>query len=738
MAYILKNTSGLISTRVTDTGRQKISQGNFNIAYFQIGDSEVCYDCLSSYNQVNNNILEPCFNSQNSTAYPAINKQYLKYPYYVDQVSGNTYAIPFMDSTYDSVYNQASPRGFFSGTPGTFVNIPTSSHTINSNFTVDFLLITGGNYLIVSSANTCDITLTGEPQSSQFVTIFYDNAGICTTFDCTYPILTYRITAATPSSDFDIFTDRNTPNFSSFSPGTARLFIYPSGMTPFYDSYTPSPHWYDDVIDFESVCTTDAFDVLVWNMNIPWTETPAGINPSVYVDFNGFGSKTYIGTKEYLGYNSSSGHTIIDTGSTIQPNSYYNNSFGEQVSVTPEEQKSIAIVHYTNNTIDYYYGEKFAFEPYDTSNPSNTIGQARNFRVSLPWVMWHKSPFPASTGQTFYVDPPGFEPLNLVQPYYIQSKINVDMNDRGIRYYNLWDINANYDGYPNRVGKVFPDQKIVIFDDEELIAAMSYKSNRNWTLPAPKVSLITPNVCSGGTSVSFGILSGSNEYMYVTYRMDNSIYSYNSLHCNYYQKIQGPIVDCNVDPQNVAVRFGNEFSYMSDGTSITGYSATDFKILCQYVSGDTRPDPTQWREIDFTTQLSLLGSFIDPTSISANTFVISDINYNSAPLYDLSNYIDGLTQLNDTGTTLNFGDEYFFYGTIETDITATIYEMRYLCNLNGSEFQNSSNPTWTSGTTSVITEIGLFDNDKDLVVISKLQSPVQRIGLQQFLVKFDF
>ena len=41
MAYIIKNTSGLINTRVTDTGRQKMSQGNFNVAYFQLGDSEV-------------------------------------------------------------------------------------------------------------------------------------------------------------------------------------------------------------------------------------------------------------------------------------------------------------------------------------------------------------------------------------------------------------------------------------------------------------------------------------------------------------------------------------------------------------------------------------------------------------------------------------------------------------------------------------------------------------------------
>ena len=59
MSYIIKNTSGLVNTRVTDTGRQKMSEGNFRVAYFQIGDSEVSYDKLgSSYNQYNSFIFD--------------------------------------------------------------------------------------------------------------------------------------------------------------------------------------------------------------------------------------------------------------------------------------------------------------------------------------------------------------------------------------------------------------------------------------------------------------------------------------------------------------------------------------------------------------------------------------------------------------------------------------------------------------------------------------------------------
>jgi hypothetical protein len=87
---------------------------------------------------------------------------------------------------------------------------------------------------------------------------------------------------------------------------------------------------------------------------------------------------------------------------------------------------------------------------------------------------------------------------------------------------------------------------------------------------------------------------------------------------------------------------------------------------------------------------------------------------------------------------LNFGDEYYFYGSLETDIEATIYEMRCKVNLSNTEFKISTNPTWNTTTKPYLTEIGLYDSDKNLMIVSKLQSPVLRQGVQQFLIKFDF
>jgi hypothetical protein len=741
MAYIIKNTAGLINTRLTDVGRNNLSQGSFNISYFQIGDSEVNYSAVTNYNQTNNNILMPAFNAQNDAGSPQSNKQNIKYPYYVSGQEGSTYGIPFMDSQIQPVYNSAGSKGFFltGGTSGSWTAQTTSAYTITSNYWVEIDSLSGQSSINVE-LDVCSPT-TGTPSINDFVTIFFDADGGCGNFE-TYPVLTYKIQSMNPSTGttgttgYTLTLDRAVPNLTAFT-GNARALIYPSGMTVLYDFVTPAPYWQTDTLNFESPCdVTNRENTLIWNMNIPWSENPAGLFSSSYEDYTNFGSVTYIGTKEYLGYQEPSGQT--DTSEV-----YYYNSFDEKIVVKPQEQKAIAIIHYTNQDIDNVYGEKFATVPFDPQNPTDSTGLARHFKLTIPTLMWHKSS--ASTiGQSFFIDPPGYD---LCTPYYIKSKVNVDMNDPGIRYYHLWDLNPDDNGNLNRIGKVFPDQEIIIIDDEEVVAALSYKSNRNWTLPAPKLSLLTPNTCFSNNQTATGILTGSTQRMYVTYRLDSVTGSNgdsgftNSLHCNYYSSIIGPDSGCTESSQNVAVRFGSEFLFLnpSGTTSLTGFSANSFKILCQLVTGDTRPSATAWREIDLTSELTGTTSpdgSLTMSGLTGTTFQIDTSNYSSAPIYYLSDYID-LTP-NNSPDILNFGDEYYFYGNIETDITATIYEMRYLITLGRNQFTNTSNPTWTSGTTSYVTEIGLYDSNKDLIVISKLQSPELRQGIQQYVVKLDF
>jgi hypothetical protein len=806
MAYIVKNTSALINTRLTDTARQKLSEGNFNISYFQVGDSELSYNTLTgtSYNQSSNNILEPNFNSQNSAPGQS-NKQNVKYPIYVDSNNGSTYGIPFSDPLVSPIYNRATMRGFFSGNtttpPSSWSALTDNEYVIYSNYVVDISTFTGGTTIKVIYSG-CDTNIVRLPAKGDLITIFFDGNTIsCSNGPTPITPTPTRTPTPTPSYDacklppptptpsstccipiptgctptpvvnsfvnisscYDILTyrivdvclnvitlDRITPNYSYIPSGCTyiRTLVYPPNMTDLYDSITPSQHWNPDVINFESICNTDEFDVKVWNMNIPWSENPAGLIPTISQDYKTFGSKSYIGTKEYLGYMSDSGQTFVNMNMNVEDSVYYYDSFSNKIVVTPKEQKAIAIIHYTNQSIDFYYGEKFALEqPISGTNPEDITGDARNFKLHLPWLMWHKNP-ECCQGETFYVSPPEDEVLiDVFEPHYIKSNKNSDMNTPGIRYYFLWDAHINNsNGMPNRVGKVFPDQKIIIIDDEELVAALSYKSNRNWTLPAATTSLIVPNSCESTESSFLGVLTGANETMYVSYLLTNtSSGATNSLHCNYYSTISGPNVDCGTPgSQNVAVRFGGEFNCLNQitqNTLVNGYIANKFQIICQVVEDGSRPLSNAWKIIDFTSQLSAstINGYITQTGLTGNTFVITRDMYNSsvAITYNLNNYIS-LPSVGQTGQTLNFGDEYYFYGSLETDIQATIYEMRYKINLGQAEFQNSSNPSWSQGISPYISEIGLYDDKMNLMIVSKLQSPVQRQGIQQFLVKFDF
>ena len=193
MGFIIKNTAGLINTRITDTGRQLLSQGNFNISYFQVGDSEVCYNCAGSVQPSTGFVLEPSFNAQNSTGSPQSNRENIKYPFYFQGTSGSTYGIPFVGSINTDVYNHTGTLGFFTGNtsaPIVYTAQTSSAYTITSNLIIDY-----GECV---SASTIDLNFdscaptTGTPSVGDIVTIIYDGNAGCGDISGNYPIQLIR------------------------------------------------------------------------------------------------------------------------------------------------------------------------------------------------------------------------------------------------------------------------------------------------------------------------------------------------------------------------------------------------------------------------------------------------------------------------------------------------------------------------------------------------------------------
>ena len=78
--------------------------------------------------------------------------------------------------------------------------------------------------------------------------------------------------------------------------------------------------------------------------------------------------------------------------------------------------------------------------------------------------------------------------------------------------------------------------------------------------------MIVPNIIT--SSLGDGLLDNSNEYLYVTYRFTNNLSFTNSLHCNYYRKVDGPDKNCtpSLSSQDVTVNFGDEFGCLGSYT----------------------------------------------------------------------------------------------------------------------------------------------------------------------------
>ena len=809
MSYIVKNsTQGAIVARLTDAGRKKLSEGKLNIGLFQIGDSEFCYDCYTNSLPfaTGTHILQAEHNAQNLLGFPAKNKGHVKYPLQDGIASGDTFGPTIPQPGFEEVYNTAAQRGFFSGTGCNFGAEVGFEYVLNSNWVTPTSAMTGGATMQILSAGTTSLFpnecysssgIDYTPQPGDLISVTYQLSGGTSCFelncDAPSPTLFYQAldnggvaadqqsTTITLTVDRDIADFNNSANlaFQSYSAETfARVRVYPGlsadPMTTdsIYVTANTSTYWCDDTLSFNSCCDVSQFDAQIWNMNINWTHTVAGVDTSIYEGVNEYGSSGYSGSKEYFGLESDNGQTFSDTAyddyQDMFCGTWYYDSFSNVRGVKPSEQKCAGFIHYTNlNTTDFY-GEKFALEA-QGYNPATTIGEARNFKMHLPWLMWHKKTSTTGSGvgtgmgdeyvygQTFYVDPAGFNVFPVgAQPHIMQSNLNPNMNDDGLRYYHLWDDNSGSGTTrPNRVGKVFPDYKMVVIDDEELLAAMSYKSNRSWTLPAPKTEKFP-----AGTMCTTGCTNGAVQFdgdtLYITYMLINTGMT-TVLHCNYYVK---ETKEPGENAFDVAFTLGREFPYLITDELGTGFTATEVYILTQLVPNGNTLNPANWYYRDVTAQLTnhTVGDKISASQLVGHTFYITEDYtagstatcpyWSAMTSYNLDNFINIPSSTQPTH--LQFGDEYFFYGSLATDIMATIYEMKHVVQLGNNQYTQSTNPTWVDynaanpslpAANARITEIGLFDNENgnpDLMAIAKLQSPITRTGTQQFTITIDF
>lgn len=125
-------------------------------------------------------------------------------------------------------------------------------------------------------------------------------------------------------------------------------------------------------------------------------------------------------------------------------NSSQYNGFLNYIRNENYSYKNIGIIHFTNLFPENIMGDELLGE---------------TIELLLPTIIWNQN---------------------------TDNKIGIKLV-AGIDELNLGDITTTYydliDNNNNSVGKIFTKLKLIIIEDQELLFAMSYKSNRNWTLP---------------------------------------------------------------------------------------------------------------------------------------------------------------------------------------------------------------------------------------------------------------
>jgi len=406
------------------------------------------------------------------------------------------------------------------------------------------------------------------------------------------------------------------------------------------------------------------------------------------------------------------------------------------------ETRAVGFVHYTNAGTGNTDGEQLI--------PKSTI-------VDLPLIMWHR-----------YKVNPGEGVVKGAR--FTDNRSAIYYDSTAHTPYTLLMEDDTFGG-SQAVGRVYFRLKLIALTDPELLTALSYKSNRNWTLPPLNVSLVQEPK-NPLTNLTASGMCESGKTFYVTYRaiMDQPIsttsFGYAPImHCNYVQKISG-FTDNNGLSYYLSARFpALAFPFMrrsTDFTSFTGYGWTCNKVQLLVAKVNSEDDmglgyiPTNsWRAISDLTiggngivSGSSYSATVDPSELIGHQFIVSNEDYVSGSTYDLSEHYPGFFTNTDYKSTtdnqlgLTYGNEILFPGVIKTVIAATAFKTTWKVVAPSSEFNSSLNTTFdgTVNESTYITEIGIFDDQQQLVGWAKPTWPIKKNQARHltFELEFDF
>lgn len=490
--------------------------------------------------------------------------------------------------------------------------------------------------------------------------------------------LWYKIISADTASRF--FLDRPIPEMNGAAGNLVGAYFYPNNSIETYFG------------------TASTQNTKFWNMNITRTSEVLGsITENTGVSgYSTYGSIEYAGTKHYLGFD--------------------------------EEFPALGIIHYTNNFSGQTYGEQLI---------------EKSIQIHIPYLMWHR--YPANNGQGVAYGLTLYDLYGNTLYDSVAKTTYRELRD-GIQSTN------------KVVGRVYHKLQIFVIHDQDLLMALSYKGNRNFTLPEPLLSLVSNPKAPLTTNDVTGLCESGKTY-FVSYFMeanprgtDSFGYTYPAP-CGYIKQIDGE-VDINGNPQYLSVQFPtNSFPYMRNAAAIsatgTGWNAQRVKILVNeqdksygYKPGNVPANGwtvMSGQGIFDCTTASPSTVTIDPVALNSYQFVMSRQDFASGATDGPYTLWSGHTS---NGEYLTWGDEAFFFGSIDAQVFNTVYKTIITVVAANYEFNQSNNDTYNSlyDDYTYITEIAILDGQNQTVAIGKPTYPLRKSNARYlaFQLQIDF
>lgn len=452
----------------------------------------------------------------------------------------------------------------------------------------------------------------------------------------------------------------------------------------------------------------------VWSLSIVRTSHVIGTTTAMAQSISGYtnyASKEFSGIKRYFGFD--------------------------------KEQRAVGFV---------YHQDKF------TGNTYGDLLIPRTTRLDLPELMWHRKngilPGKAIKGGHRFVD--------------AGSEIFYDE----IAKTNFTILYDGTDQNKIAVGRVYYELKLIVILDQELLTAMSYKTNRNFTLPKLKVELSDVNTGIGNTP---WMRDGYTYYF--TYQVrDSGVFTTNESHgfrtfspCEYWTKIAGKNKpDGTYYFPKVTLESG-QLPYLRTGPDIetysgTGWSARVFQLLVNEIPnnitdgsiGEDLLRPNRWSAV--TRSVTLVNSngvyagetgenYINPYFLQSRTFTIDGTNIGSLAGFDFEDntphFVVSSAQtthvdyINDNG--LNYGNETFLNGNVTTTFGLRTEKLVATVSVNKDELNNSTygghNAVFDQNT--YITEIGILDDQNELLAVGKPTYPIRKNDARHLLFQLE-